>query len=80
MPKESAIACEWKVILELFLQTWKFNSCMNYILCRSFKGLSGCRMGPYTYDWNFKFQCLNLSRPLQLKVNIYMFSWKGEMQ
>ena len=81
MPKESAIAREWKIILELFYKrgSSKLKELV-FIPLHEFYFVafiqSGRRMGPY--DWNLLF--INVSRPLQLKVNIYMFSWKGEMQ
>ena len=64
MPKESAIACEWKIILELFYKrgSSKLKELV-FILLHEFYFVafiqSGCRMGPD--DWNLLY--INLSHP-----------------
>ena len=78
--------CLWmEDYFRTFLQTWKFKAertCVYTVawilFCRSFKADAGWDRMTGTSSFNVIYKLI--SRPLQLKVNIYMFSWKGEMQ
>ena len=78
--------CLWmEDYFRTFLQTWKFKAertCVYTVAWILFCRVHSKQMqdGTVWLELQVSMLFINLSRPLQLKVNIYMFSWKGEMQ